>query len=395
MNWPMRFGVFLAPFNPIGQNPTVALEKDLELVEWMDRWGYDEAWIGEHHSGGYEIIASPEVFIAVASQRTRHIRLGTGVSSLPYHHPYLLTERMVLLDHLTRGRAMFGVGPGQLTSDAHMLGIDPSRQRPMMQESLDAIMALLAGDEPVTVKTDWFTMNEARLHLRPYTHPRFEMAVAASISPAGPKAAGKYGLGLLSIAAWAPAGFEVLGSHWEIMEEQAAIHGTTVDRRNWRMMGPMHLAPTLEQAKKNIEHGFFRIFDYLGHIIPLPAMQATTLDGIIDEFNASGTGVIGTPAMAIECIERLQSQSGGGFGCYLMMGGELANRGATLESYQLFAEEVMPHFQGQLEPLQRSHDWVRNAAGDGAPTTRWVAETTAAIKQATEDYKAERAQTKS
>ncbi|MDQ6949851.1 MAG: LLM class flavin-dependent oxidoreductase [Actinomycetota bacterium] len=394
MNWPMRFGVFLAPFNPVGQNPTVALEKDLELVEWMDRWGYDEAWIGEHHSGGYEIIASPEVFIAVASERTKHIRLGTGVSSLPYHHPYMLAERMVLLDHLTRGRVMFGVGPGQLTSDAQMLGIEPSRQRSMMQESLDAIMALLKCDAPVTAKTDWFTMNEARLHLRPYTHPHFEMAVAASISPAGPKAAGRYGLGLLSIAAWAPAGFEVLGSHWEIMEEQATLHGTTVDRRNWRMMGPMHIAPTLEQAKRNIEHGFFRIFDYLGHIIPLPTMQATTLDGIIDEFNASGTGIIGTPAMAIECIERLDSQSGGGFGSYLMMGGEIANRGATLESYQLFAEEVMPHFQGQLEPLQKSHDWVRNAADDGG-TTRWVAQTTAAIKQATEDYKSERAQTTS
>jgi limonene 1,2-monooxygenase len=132
----------------------------------------------------------------------------------------------------------------------------------------------------------------------------------------------------------------------------------------------------------------------LGHIIPLPTMQATTLDSIIDEFNASGTGIIGTPAMAIECIERLDSQSGGGFGSYLMMGGEIANRGATLESYQLFAEEVMPHFQGQLEPLQKSHDWVRNAADDGG-TTRWVAQTTAAIKQATEDYKSERAQTTS
>ena len=386
----MRFGVFLAPFNPVGQHPTVALEKDLELVEWMDRWGYDEAWIGEHHSGGYEIIASPEVFIAVASQRTKHIRLGTGVCSLPYHHPYTLTERMVLLDHLTRGRVMFGVGPGQLTSDASMLGIDPNQQRRMMAESLDAIMALLRCDSPVTMETDWFKVVDARLHLRPFSHPRMEMAVAASISPAGPKAAGKHGLGLLSIAAWAPTGFEVLGDHWEVMEEQAAVHGTKVDRRQWRMMGPMHLARSEAEARKNVEHGFLRIFDYLAHIIPLPALQATSFEELIDAFNAAGGGVIGTPAMAVECIERLIEQSRGGFGGYLMMGGEIANRSATLESYQLFAEEVMPHFRGQLEPLQASHDWVREAPSATPGLTRWVDATSTAIKNAIEQYREER-----
>jgi limonene 1,2-monooxygenase len=390
MNWPMRFGVFLAPFNPVGQSPTVALEKDLELIEWMDRWGFHEAWVGEHHSGGYEIIASPEVFIAVAAERTKHIRLGTGVSSLPYHHPYLLTERMVLLDHLTRGRVMFGVGPGQLVSDASMLGIDPGNQRRMMAESLDAIMALLRRDGPVTVETDWFKMIDARLHLRPFTHPHFEMAVAASVSPAGPRAAGKHGLGLLSIAAWSPAGFDVLGSHWDVVEEEAARHGVTADRRQWRMMGPMHLARTEAQARKNAEHGFVRIFDYLAHIVPLPALQAATYDELIDGFNGMGGGVVGTPAMAVECIGRLVEQSDGGFGGYLLMGGELADRGATLESYQLFAEEVMPHFQGQLEPIQASHDWVREAPSATAGTTRWVDATATAIQQEIDRYREER-----
>ena len=386
----MRFGVFLAPFNPVGQNPTVALEKDLELIEWMDRWGFAEAWVGEHHSGGYEIIASPEVFIGVASQRTRHIRLGTGVCSLPYHHPFTLTERMVLLDHLTRGRVMFGVGPGQLTSDAAMLGIDPNRQRRMMAESLDAITALLRGDGPVTMRTDWFDMVDARLHLRPYSHPRMEMAVAASISPAGPRAAGRHGLGLLSIAAWSAEGFEVLGDHWEIVEEEAARSGATVDRRQWRMMGPMHLARTEAQARKDIEHGFLRIFDYLAHIIPLPALQANTMDELIDGFNASGGGVIGTPAMAVECIGRLIEQSKGGFGGYLLMGGELAARGPMLDSYQLFAEEVMPHFQGQLTSLQESHDWVRQAPSATPGVTRWLDATNAAIRNAIDEYREER-----
>ena len=70
MTRPLRFGIFLAPFHPPGQNPTLAIHRDLALVEHLDRLGFDEAWIGEHHSAGYEIIASPEVFIAAASQRT-------------------------------------------------------------------------------------------------------------------------------------------------------------------------------------------------------------------------------------------------------------------------------------------------------------------------------------
>src|SRR5437773_4773109 len=198
--WPLRFGIFLAPFHPVGQNPTLALERDLELVEHLDRLGFDEAWIGEHHSAGYEIIASPEVFIATAAERTRNIRLGTGVSSLPYHHPLILADRMVLLDHLTRGRTMFGVGPGALPSDAYMMGIDPVDQRRRMEESLEVMLKLFAG-EVVTAETDWFTLKDARLQLLPYTQPCFEIAVAAMISPSGPRLAGKHALSLLSIRA--------------------------------------------------------------------------------------------------------------------------------------------------------------------------------------------------
>src|SRR5213595_4199442 len=145
----MRFGIFLAPFHPVGQSPTAALQRDLEMIVRLDELGYDEAWIGEHHSAGFEIIASPEVFIGVAAERTKHIRLGTGVSSLPYHHPLMLTDRMVLLDHLTRGRIMLGVGPGALPSDAFMMGIPVAAQRDRMEEALEAILLLLLDEEPV------------------------------------------------------------------------------------------------------------------------------------------------------------------------------------------------------------------------------------------------------
>ena len=177
----LKFGIFLAPFHRLGENPTLAMARDVELLEWLDYLGYDEAWIGEHHSAGWEIIASPELIIAAAAERTKHIKLGSGVTSLPYHNPLLVAQRFVQLDHMTRGRVMLGCGPGALTSDAYMLGIEPSTQRPRMEEALGVILELLRCEEPVTRKTDWFELRDARLHLAPWSDPRFDIAVASTI----------------------------------------------------------------------------------------------------------------------------------------------------------------------------------------------------------------------
>jgi limonene 1,2-monooxygenase len=384
VDWPLRFGIFLAPFHPVGQNPTLALERDLELVTRLDQLGFDEAWIGEHHSAGYEIIPSPEVFIATVAQRTRHIRLGTGVSSLPYHHPLILADRMVLLDHLTRGRVMFGVGPGALPSDAFMMGIDPMRQRDMMEEALEAILALLDGSEPVNRQTDWFTLRDARLQLRPYTHPRFEVAVAAQISPAGPRAAGRFGLSLLSIGATTAGGFDVLGSHWTTMEERAEEFGTTVDRRRWRLVGPMHIAETEAQARADVAFGLEQWVDYFERVAALPlAPPDLGIEDLVDALMATGFAVVGTPDMAAAQIERLVEQSGG-FGTYLLMAHEWADRQATLHSYELFAREVAPRFQGSASSLVASRDW----AAENRP--EFIGAVGGAIMQAISDHHAER-----
>ncbi|MBV8690688.1 MAG: LLM class flavin-dependent oxidoreductase [Actinobacteria bacterium] len=354
----MKFGIFLAPFHPVGQNPTLALERDLELIERLDELGFDEAWVGEHHSAGYEIIASPEVFIAAASQRTKHIKLGTGVSSLPYHHPLILADRMVLLDHITRGRVMFGVGPGALPSDAFMMGIPVDKQRERMEESLEAILALLDGSEPVTRETDWFTLKDARLQLRPYTHPRFEVAVAAQVSPAGPRLAGRFGCSLLSIGATSVGGFDILGSHWTVMEERSQEFGTNVDRRGWRLVGPMHIAETEEQARKDVEHGLVEWVDYFQRVAALPLAPESDDPGeLVDAINATGFATIGTPDMAVAQIQRLADQSGG-FGTFLFMAHEWADREATLHSYELFSQYVAPLFQGSATAAVNSRDWA-------------------------------------
>jgi limonene 1,2-monooxygenase len=354
----LKFGIFLAPFHPVGQNPTLALERDLQLIEHLDQLGFDEAWFGEHHSAGYEIIASPEVFIAAAAQRTKHIKLGTGVSSLPYHHPFMLADRLVLLDHLTRGRLMIGVGPGALPSDAYMMGIDPAKQRDMMEESLEAILLLLNGEEPVTMETEWFTLVGARLQMRPYQRPFPEVAVAAQISPAGPRAAGKFGCSLLSIGATSAGGFDVLGAHWDVMEERAEEFGTTVDRSKWRLVGPMHIADTREQAIKDVEFGLEEWVDYFQRVAALPlAPDTTNFESLVDALNASGFAVIGTVEDAIAQVARLRAQSKG-FGTFLLMGHEWADTEATRHSYELIARYVAPQFQGSASTLTASRDWA-------------------------------------
>lgn len=361
----LRFGTFMAPFHAPGSNPTLALERDLELIQHLDKLDFDEAWIGEHHSAGSEIIASPELFIMAAAERTKRIKLGTGVVSLPYHNPLWVAERMVLLDHLTRGRIMMGVGPGALPTDAAMLGLEPPQMRPLLEDYMEIVMHLLTSDEPVSYQSDRLTLKDARLHLRPYSDPLFDIAVAAVASPSGARLAGRYGAGLLSLGATVAVGMDILAHHWTIQEELAAQHNQVADRNKWRLVGLMHLAETEEQARKDVEHGITQWFRYFQNVAAFPQMAVE--GGNVDEMVAfvnNGLGVIGTPERAVEQIHNLIEQSNGGFGAYMILAHDWANPAATKRSFELFASEVMPHFQSSGSNLQAAADRAR-AARDG------------------------------
>jgi limonene 1,2-monooxygenase len=257
-----------------------------------------------------------------------------------------------------------------------------------MEEALDAIMALLRAEpgESVSIKTDWFELRDARLQLRPYSFPHFDIAVAATISPTGPRAAGRHGLGLLSIAATSAAGFDALGLHWGVMEERAAEFGQTVDRRKWRLVGPMHLAETEEQARRDVAFGLEAFGNYFKHILPVsPTGDAETLDDMIDELNNGGFGVIGTPDRAVARIQELVDQSAGGFGTFLLMAHEWADREATRRSYELFSRYVAPAFTGQLAAPAASCDWVTGSGKE------FVNRAATAIGKAVADHAAEQA----
>ena len=362
----LRFGIFLAPFHRVGDNPTLALHRDLELIQWLDHLGYDEAWIGEHHSAGWETIASPEIVMGVAADRTKHIMLGSGVTSLPYHHPLMVAQRFVQLDHMTRGRTMLGCGPGALVSDAWMMGIEADTQRRRMDEALGAIVALLEGKEPVTMKTDWFELKEARLHLRPYTKGGFPIAVASVTTPAGPQAAGKHGVGMLSIGAGLPGGPSKLADSWRTVEEEAAKHGRTANRDTWRLVVNMHCAEDDETAFREVRIGErIETQSYFSETLGRPPMRS---ENPLKEGLEAATTLIGSPETVIDGINRLLAYTDGGAGAVLFRAHEWANREQTLRSYELFARWVMPRFQGSADAPLASRQWASdNRAGIFGP----------------------------
>jgi limonene 1,2-monooxygenase len=351
----MKFGAFIGPFHRVGENPTLALKRDMRLIELMDELGYDEAWIGEHHSFGRETIADPVVFMAVAADRTKRIKLGTGVLSLPYHHPLIVADRMVLVDHMSEGRAMLGVGPGALTSDAHMMGIPTVDQRRRMGESLDAVMRLLRGQELVTMKTDWFELKDARLQLNSFTDPHLPVAVATSFTPSGPMAAGKHGVGLLSVAGVDNKAFE---RTWGWAEEAAEESGQTISRDHWKVVVPIHVAESRKQALAEIDEGF-KLRAYSGDT-GNPSAAGPGLfggAGTLEEQAEKGTMLIGSPDQVAQSIENIIERSGG-VGGILALAHEWASTDATNRSFELFARYVAPRFQGQLDAIVGSRDWI-------------------------------------
>ena len=354
MTIPLRHGVFLAPFHSVTENPTLALERDLQLMVLLDELGFHEAWIGEHHSAGMETIDSPELFIAAAAERTKHLRFGTGVVSLPYHHPLNVANRMIQLDHMTRGRVMFGAGPGLLASDALMMGIEPEVTRDRLEEGLDVILRLFRG-EVVTEQTEWYTLNEARTHLRPYTRPFPEVCVASAVTPYGGRLAGKYDLGMLCVAAGVQAGFDALDVNWNVACERAAEQGRQMDRSRLRCVVGMHIAETQEQAIADIRFGTDEYIRYLNN--NQPRFHVPPGEDVVDWVVEHRIACVGTPEDAIERIEQLRAKQGE-FGCVLIQAVNWADWVATKRSYELYARYVMPHFDQANVNRTDSYRWV-------------------------------------
>ena len=354
-----RFGAFLAPHHPIGEQPMVSLQSDLKLVEQLDDLGFDEFWCGEHHSTGWETIASPELFLAAAAERTNRIMLGTGVVSLPYHHPFMVAERIVQLDYQTRGRVIFGTGPGALPSDIEMLGIDPMTTRDRQDEGLGVIRRLFKG-ERFSYECEWFTLKNAKLQLMPLQKD-IEFAVASMFSPSGMTLAGKYEAGVLSLGSMSLAGMRSLPNQWSFAEESAAKHGTIVDRKNWRILISWHIAETRQKARKEARDGLLRTNNEytVGTLQGGDGVIYKTPDEAVDgyAFSDVSLAVIGTPDDLVDRIRHLQELTGG-FGTVVGFVHDWANRENTSRSWDMVARYVIPEVNGMLEGYRESQKYV-------------------------------------
>lgn len=357
----LRFGAFIAPHHPIGESPRLQFQRDLDLVEMLDKLGYDEFWCGEHHSTGWEVIASPEMFLAAAGQRTHNIKLGTGVVSLPYHHPFNVAQRMVQLDHMTGGRAIFGSGPGALPSDAYVLGIDPMVQRDQQDEAIGVIRRLLRGEERFSHKSDWFELNDVKLQLLPLQDD-MPFAVASMVSPSGMTLAGKHGTGVLSIGSMSTAGLDALPTQWQFAEDAAAKYGNQVDRKDWRIVMSWHIAESKKEAQKQAKNGLYRWHnEYTVGTLMRPGAKPfkSPKHAVKEMSNAAGASVIGTPDDLIEAIREMINLTGG-FGTVVGFAHDWANPENTSRSWDMVARYVMPEVNGMLDAYRESQQHVIN-----------------------------------
>jgi limonene 1,2-monooxygenase len=355
----LGFGAFLAPHHPIGEHPMLQFRRDLDLVAQLDELGYDEFWCGEHHSSGWEMIGSPEMFLAAAGERTKRIKLATGVVSLPYHHPFNVAQRIVQLDYMTGGRVIFGTGPGALASDAHTLGIDPMLLRDRQDEAIGVIRRLMRG-ERLTVKSDWFTLQDAALQLLPLQED-MPFAVASQISPSGMTLAGKHGIGVISIGSLSEEGLNALPTQWGFAEAAAAEHGQRVDRKDWRVLMSWHIAETREQARAEAREGLLRHHnEYITGTLQRPgARPYKTADEAVDKtaFVSGAVATIGTPDDLIARIKSLLEASGG-FGTVVGFVHDWANPENTRRSWDMVARYVVPEINGYLSGLRTSREFV-------------------------------------
>ena len=357
----MKFGTFLAPHHPIGENPLLQLQSDLEFAQQLDHLGFDEFWCGEHHSTGWEVIASPELFLAAAAERTHRIKLGTGVISLPYHHPFMVAQRLVQLDYQSRGRVIFGSGPGALPSDAHTIGIDPMILRSRQDEAIGVIKRLFSG-ERFSYESEWFTLKDAKLQLRPL-QDRMEFVVASTFTPSGMTLSGKYNTGVISIGGMASQGLKSLARQWEFAEESALKHNNQISRNNWRVLMSWHIAETRDQARAEAKDRLFRHNNEYSTAVlnPIYGKIFKTPDEAIDStaFSKDSTAVIGTPDDLIHKIQEMIEITGG-FGAVIGFAHDWANRENTKKSWDLVARYVMPAIKSMLNDYRDSYNFVIN-----------------------------------
>lgn len=360
----MQLGYFAMPSHPPERGLKAGHDWDLQVLRWLDELGYEEAWIGEHHTAPWEPHPAPDLLIAQALMETSRIRLGPGGFLLPFHHPAELANRVAMLDHLSGGRLNFGVAASGLPSDWAMFNVDgmAGTNRDMTREALDIILRLW-GDEPSfnhhgqfwNVSKPETMFGVLKPHIRPLQTPHPPIGVAGlSKNSDTLKLAGERGYIPMSLNL--NAGY--VASHWDAVTAGAARTGRTAKRSDWRLVREVFVADTDEEAWRLCVDGMmgrmmgeyflpllsnFGFKEYLKHHPDVADSDVTV------EYCARNNWLVGSPATVAAKLEKVYNDVGG-FGSLLVFGFDYAdNPGAWKNSLRLLAEEVLPRV-GHLTP---------------------------------------------
>jgi limonene 1,2-monooxygenase len=219
--------------------------------------------------------------------------------------------------------------------------------------------------ERVSAQRDWFTLQDAKLQLLPLQED-MPFAVASQISPSGMTLAGKHGIGVISIGSLSSEGLNSLPTQWGFAEAAAAKHGTTVERKHWRVLLSWHIAETREKAIAEARHGLFRHHnEYIVGTLQRPdAKPFRDPDDAIEKtaYSERAAATIGTPDDLVARIKSVLEISGG-FGTVVGFVHDWANRENTMRSWDLVARYVVPEINGYLAGLRQSQNFVATNRG--------------------------------
>ena len=354
----MKLGYFTMPLHPPGSNITQTLQNDLlQLIE-LDEMGYSEAWIGEHFTAKWENIPAPDLLIAQALGLTKQIILGTGVSCMPNHNPFILAHRIAQLDHMAKGRVIWGVGSGGFIGDFEVFGIDPKSgiQRTLTRDAIDTILRIWDDPKPGNYKHEFweFTIPEPideiglGFHMKPYQIPHPPIAVAGVSEKSDTLVmAGERGWIPLSINLVPP---RVIKSHWSSIEHGASKYGRIPDRSTWRVAREIYISDTSSGARKEALEGVISR-DFENYFLKsLPMMQMLDLlkkdpnmpdSDVTPEYLVDNIFIVGNTEDVAEKLFSLY-EAVGGFGTLLAMGHEWNPRAKWQNSMRLLKEDVIP-----------------------------------------------------
>jgi alkanesulfonate monooxygenase SsuD/methylene tetrahydromethanopterin reductase-like flavin-dependent oxidoreductase (luciferase family) len=358
----MELGYFTMPLHPPGSNFTQTLEDDLEQIVTLDRLGYKEAWIGEHFTAKWENIPAPDLFIAQALALTNDIVLGTGVTCMPNHNPFMIAHRIAQLDHMAKGRFQWGVGSGGFSGDFEVFGFDPAtgEQRAMMRDALDLVLQIWNDPKPGLYEHKYwsFTIPEPideiglGFHVKPYQLPHPPIGVAGvSERSETLDLAGRRGYIPMSINI-VPT--RVVKTHWDVVEQGAESAGRQADRSIWRVAREVYISDTSAQARKEALEGVMKrdFQDYFLRSLPMLKMLGLMKQDpdmadsdITPEYLVDNIWVVGSPDEVAEKLSDMHEEVGG-FGVLLAMGHEWQPRERWLNSMTVLSEEVVPKVSG-------------------------------------------------